>query len=1062
MPTLNEQQQLINQTLDKNVIVSASAGTGKTTVLTARMIDHIRRGNSISDYLVISFTEAAAGELKDRISAGLKKQMAEVPEEEKIRYRKEIAKIPLANISTIHSFCLEILKEYGYKLDIDPAIAGNLADDGTLAQIKDAALKEALDVHCHNDLIYRFNDRPEDISGLCKMVERADSFIENLDDPEGWIKDQEDLYEAFSKNDFSSYPEDLDQLFDELFNTIEKNETYNYEAYTRNLKNTTKTWESAVKYHERMGEILSCARRDLREKDYDKAVSYFLPLDKYPSINRFKVDDMIKEECNRNKDQIDNAVEKLKVYYKFSEANRENAAVVREFFDIVHDYHAAYERLKEENGVISFDDMLNKAGQILDVNDGEVAKIYRDKFKEILIDEYQDTNRKQENIVARIKGERNVFRVGDVKQSIYRFQNAKPEMMKDFIKNADPVKDKVLPLQLNYRSCPTIISFSNFIFNQLMNIDEKMYTPATDDLHIPDVNKDMEGKKIQLITVPFETDDKISEQGKEDKALRSFNAKEKTAFIAQYIASEIVHLKEEDKDLKWSDFAVLLRTNTHKGTFKKIFNEHNVPVYTVAKAGFFSDGAVSAVIALLNLIEKDSRLEAFNVLTSPLFDMDYEAIALDQSTLDIKEDDSDELSRLVHDLRRKKKEVSLIELMNEIYNYNGFYMEKVNSYQRNNLNSLYQLILDYRHDSDSIGDLLDYLYAFRMVDRGEGSSFTSKDDVVQVMTIHQSKGLQFRYVFIADLTFSSRNDAPLINLNEKKGIVPKYVSMPYKIHHENPYYDLVRNENAIEDFKEELRVFYVAVTRAKEGLYIVNAANDKEEDLVLDEEVLRKKGQMTWVRAALKNAGQDIKDLVETGTLSEADMKAHEMLAEADGNDGDPGRKFSQELIRKEEESFSPSDLEDTDIDTLNFDQGSGSQRGTLMHKAIELLKIRDVSISDIDALPFDLAEDDKKKILAFYENDFTKSIMNNENHHEYPFIYEDGGIRNGIIDLLSIGDEIFVIDFKSDRHTSPEKLRERYSDQLNAYKQIVEMAYPQREVIAKIYSFELKEFMQI
>ncbi len=1066
---LNDQQKKINNAHGSNVVVSASAGTGKTTVLTARLIDYIKQKNSVSDYLVVSFTEAAASELKDRISAELKRSMNEASEEMRKHYLSEIAKIPLANISTIHSFCLELIKKYGYVLDIDPAIAGRLADEGILKEIRDEAFRQALNIKEHNELIYRYMDRPEDISDFQSVIEKLDRFITNLDKPEEWLYQQKKLYDEFSHNDLSNYPIDLESIFTRLLNDLEKANKDNYEIYINNIiekdpKKPSKIKAKAIDLNDNLTVLLEQMRNDLKQKHFEKIAKAAFRIDGYPALGSTKIDEDLKAEAKENKTIFDNALSELQSYYKIEEANRENAGVVKEILKICEDYHAAYERLKEENNVIGFEDMLSKAKQILDHNDGQIAKIYQNKFKEIMVDEYQDTNQYQDSIIRSISRGNNIFRVGDIKQSIYRFQNAKPELMKELI--SDQVNNNVLKLQYNYRSCKSIIRFSNYLFDKLMNMEEGSYKSNNDDLMIPEESSEKEGRKIRLVTVPYESDEKVvskdSKGNEKVKALKTFRAKEKSRLIAEYIASEIVRLKNENSQLSWKSFVVLLRGNRQKTIFKRVFTEHNIPIYTTAKTGFFSDPAVSTVIAILELIEKNSRIDALNVLSSPMFSFTYDEIANNKDLLDLDKDTT--LSRFIRELRDYHKDHSVPELLNYIYNYNDFYMEKISSYQRSNLDSLYQLVLDYQDDSGSIKDLLTYLSASKKVEKEEASGFTSKDDVVQVMTIHQSKGLQFGYVFVADMFFSSRNSHnSIINVSEKDGIVPKYISMPYKIMHANPYYDLVKENNDYAEFAEELRILYVAVTRAVEGLYVVNAYETKEDKLELDKKIQYNQGMMTWIKAALNGCEADIEELVEIEQLSEEDMKEHHLVASKNESESFVKDKYAKELTILETRNISPSKMEDREIDKLSFYTGSGSERGTLMHKAIELLKIKKVSEEDLDKLPFELNEDDKKRIIRFYKDPFTVIIMNNHNEHEYPFIcYQDGQLSNGIIDLLSIGEEIYIIDFKSDKNTSEDKLRVRYTGQLNMYRDVVSKAYPDKKIETLIYSFDLNRYVNI
>ena len=1066
---LNDQQQAINNVSGKNVIVSASAGTGKTTVLTDRIIGYLKKGYDISDYLVVSFTQAAAGELKERISAEIKRSLDEADEKLQRHYRAQLAKIPLADISTIHSFCLDVIKRYGFVLGIDPAKTGRLSDEGKLAKLKQKAFREALKEDDYNLLIYRFSDRPEDITDFYKNIESLSRFLDNLEDEEKWKTQVLKNYARMAENDYSAYPIDLRDFFNNKLNTLEDCSSRLIKLYRKNLK-ASKTLQKAEDLNNQIQIMIEASRKALLENDYQKIAGYAIELSsKYPAIGNSRFDEDDKAEAIKDKAVYDELIPSFKDYYIFNEANRENREVIGQLLKLTDAYRKNYDRLKEENEIISFEDMLKMAAKILKADNGYVARIYRNKYREILVDEYQDTNQNQENIIRSIAKEDNVFRVGDVKQSIYKFQNAKPALMKGFIDNPGD-NDCVLPLRKNYRSASNIINFSNYIFNRLMNMKESVYK-ENDNLQIPEEKTGYAGEKIKLITVPYESDEKQVRKNVKgetsEKALRSFNAKEKTEMIAEYIASEMCHLKAENSDLKWSSFVILLRNNRYKALLKRILNKHNIPVYTVAKTGFFSDSAVSGVISLLRLILKDSRLEAMNVLSGPLFEYDYEYIAGNQQILELNnEENSSELKKLVDELKQYHKEHSLSELLDRIYNYNDFYLSRTNSFSRSNLDSLYQLVLDYEKDGNSLSDLLIYLQNYALVDRQEASGFTSKDDVVQIMTIHQSKGLQFDYVFLADLFYkngpSKYNSMSLFN--EADGMAAKYISLPYKIRHENPYYKLISHDNEMDDFAEELRILYVAITRAKNALYVVNARKDDCEKYELTYESLYDKSQTDWIKTAIKDAPDEISAMLEIKTLSEAELAEHSLSSQQlEQKQFRIERYADEENHHQQLEVLSPSSLEKRDINHLDFTKGSGSERGTLMHEAIELLGIREIAREDFEALPYKLSEEDIARIMTFYTDPFTLSFYHNRNEHEYPFIsYEEGRLINGVIDLLSVGEEILVIDFKSDRNTDSEKLLSRYAIQLNNYRKIVKKKYPDKKIRALIYSFELSEYIEV
>ena len=1050
---LNKQQQAINaiENRNHNIIVPASAGTGKTFTMTNRIIEYLKEGNDIDNYLIVSFTEAAASELKERISSELKKGIN--PDNEK-HFKNQLAKLPLAYISTIHSFCLDVIKKYGFVKNIDPAIAGKLGNEGVLKELKEEAIDKAIDYKNNNELIYALNDRSEDISNIINIVNKIDSFTQNLENYDKWKSDLFESYEGYKKGDYSKYPADIQKF---LYDKLDELETYFYEQkFILNLKPESAAAKKFEAAEEPFREMTSKARKCADKCNFEEFGEIFIRFTGLPGAQGFKLDD--KEAAERRKklkEKFDGIVTELKDYKFLEDSLNSTFDYIKTLLKITEDYHKYYDELKKEYDLIDYQDMLNIALDIL--SDESVAEIYRNKFTEIMVDEYQDTNELQEKVIGAIKKDNNVFRVGDVKQSIYKFQNAKPALMKGLINNKGK-NDVVLPLQYNYRSKANIRNFSNYIFNVLMNISDKAYDSKIDDLLLdPTVkDKDSSGEIIQLVKIPTESEDK------------KLNAKEKSAYISKYIANEICRLKEEKKDSKWSDFVILVRTNKYKSALKQILNERNIPVFTKAKTGFFSDEAVSCVISILKLILSNSRLNAFNVLTSSMFNYSYEDIAKNQDLLDLSKENNDKesLNEFIGELRKTKDNYTLSELLNVIYAKNDFYMEKIDSFQRSNLDSLYQMVIDYEKEDNNIKNLVSYLSTYKTVDREEANSFNNKDDVVQIMTIHQSKGLEFKYVFLADFFFSydaSKYDSNIM-FNEKYGMAMNYVSLPYKIKYKNPLYTFIKEKNQYEDFAEELRVLYVAITRASEGLYIVGA--NKSEELELTEASLYNKSMMTWIETALDGASGEVLDLYDVKEISEEDLKDMNLKADASSRDKFTSKKFMKDMAKLvSDNSYSPSMLEDRYINTLNYDIKAGANRGTIMHKAIELLGIRDIEMKDIDSLGLSLSEEDKNKILAFYKNPFTETLKELENHHERTFIYldEDGELGNGLIDLLSVGeDKAYIIDYKSDKNTTKEKLIERYKGQQNAYYKVVKSYYKDKEVMMYLYSFELDEYIEV
>ena len=1054
----NEYQEAINKTHGVNVVVPASAGTGKTTTLTNRIINYINEGNEIDNYLILSYTKTAAAELKERIGEKIKEEIDKTKDKNnKLFLQKQLAKLPLAHIYTIHAFCLDVLKKYSYVLNIDPALSGKLAGDGLLEELRQEALDKAIDLKKYNNLLFRYTDNPQDISGFKESIKYLDQFIENIDDEEKWIKEVKSLYEVDKDGKTKIYKQLLNELkeyFNEYKNAFEtemdifKNPDKMTDEYTRE---TIPTLTLAPG-------LLMSLEDSLNKEDFKSFINSFNEIYalKFSRINKgiHRDDLIIKEKHQEAKAIIDKYKNIIKDYALYINVVDLNKNYNSDLIDLAVAYRKYFNELKSEHNVIAYEDMLTNAKEILEHK--EIADIYRKKFKEILVDEYQDTNQYQEDLISLIKKDNNVFRVGDIKQSIFSFQNAKPEIMRSFM-NLNDSNYEVKPLRENYRSYPIIINFVNSVFDVLMNYDGLNAYGENDKLIVPENNKNKVADKTRIITTPYKVD--------EEKKLA---APEKAYYMAKAVAQDI-YKKRKEENIPYSSFGIILRKNNYKKLIQNTLTNYGIPSYTTTKSGFFSDNAVTYVLSFLNLIVNQETIDKLNILTSPLFNYNYDEIVENISSFNTDKGIDKDLNEFIKELRLKQNDLSLIEIIDEIYAYKDFYMNKTSRSERSNLDSLYNLVLEFQKDSNNIKDLISYLSSLRTVDKEEANSFSNKDDVVSIMTVHQSKGMTIDYVYYLDLSFSSGNKYTSNQLyNEELGMAGIYISDTYKIKYPNPYFDLIKAEEQKKEYEEELRVLYVALTRAVKGLTIMCAKRKDDKKNQLENGNLYSKTYIDLIRGALlKIDNKDelvdeiditIKDITDTeNEILDANKKL-KTKGEKDYN-----IPLDNKLKEIERNIISPSKLKDRNINKLNYFIKPGASRGTIMHAAIEKLSIKEIKKEDIDKLSLPLSKEDKEKVFNFYNHELTKKLFNYDNYNEYPFIYKDDeGLTNGIIDLLSIDKDIYIIDFKSDKTKDPEELIKEHSNQLLRYHSVISSYYKDKDIKVFIYSFELNDYVEI
>lgn len=1048
MANLNANQEKAVKTTGKNIIVSASAGTGKTTVLINRLIkmmveDHI----SIDSVLVMSFTKAAAQEIKDRLALRLEEEA--VNSKDKDFLFEQISKLPTAPISTIDAFCLDIVKKYGYVLGVDPLSVGNVMSESDTLLFKEKAMDETLrNLNDYQDLVQVVCPRIEDKSPLAKAITTVSNTFDGLGDIEDFKLKVKGIYQQFEEDRIPDVLEESlqDMLLLETGKAVTQLEVLIHE-YDLIAAYTSGNYRDAL---DELKQYVNNIENDIRFADYISAADKAAAKTNFPVIKGLgKEEKKNIESAKRKYRDALNSVRDFSVS-SFCHLNKQTGKYVFQILELTEKYRNILKRIKQENQTIDFVDMEEMALEILRKDSGNIARIYRSQFHEIMVDEYQDSSMGQEELVKLITNGTNVFRVGDVKQSIYGFRNARPELMMSLINNITD-NDIKLNLYENYRSKDNIIRFTNYIFTVLMNIHQDGTFSAYDFL-----SSGTEEQKQGMRPILIQNVDTSDYKGR----------KLKNKIICNQVAREIKDLHDKE-GIPYQDFAILVRNNGNKNLLKDSLAALNIPSFATYSAGFFNDTAVSTVVSLMNLLLEDDDISLLDLLRGPIFTMSDEDIArmyVDAPETSLKERvaaNKPEVIKLIEDLKQYYPRHTLCELLTRIYQYNDWYSYNISIAQRDNLDSLYNDVIAYEADDSVLSNLVQYLNSQSRADKAEALSVTKYDDVVRIMTIHQSKGLEFKYLYFID--FSNRrsgNRDGFFTVDDKLGISCSLVTLPYRIRYANPYVRIIEKKKLLDELDEELRLLYVALTRAKVQLTVI-CSDDKDrssQPLTLNFLTENDSTYVNWMLKALENCPDEIKALYRYETLKPAEF------VKSSGNmeNVKPLVRYSDE-IREASETQLPSSHE-TSLFDLNYDRIMGNQRGTLIHKAIELLGVRKVSESDIRDLNLSLSEKDIKLIYNFYEDPLTVKLINNDNYSEWPFMYVSNGIfHNGIIDLLSENEfETYLIDFKTDKNVTAEILQERYHSQLKVYYDVLATRNDGRIITALIYSFYLGKYVNI
>lgn len=1091
---LNDQQsQALEPSGGKNILISASAGTGKTTVLIERVLHCLIVDRfTLDELLVMSFTEAAALELRLRLKQRLEAILAAMDRPEPQRteeltallpwlldqsvldgafLRQQLDLLPGAHISTIHSFCLDVVHRYGYLTGQDPRDLSQVMDDSDAAQLTSQAMDEVIreNITAINELIMRLCPRPEDLSPLETTVRRLARGLSEAVDPAAW---RDHILQIYRQLEQGVLPAALEAaLVDYQLLQIQRlREAVDQmaDAYRRLRPDLGEQFDKLTPDIRAFLDAMAAALKPVFD---EKTFRGMLTPAPWPYPRMTKVDKN-SPPCK----QINNLKSRIHATFKAMDAmntknliqrSRDTASDVEQLLDLAQQYNDRCDQLKRAAQCIDFDDMERYALQLL--KNGAAEPLSR-QFKQIMIDEFQDSSQKQEEIAELLTRGGDAFRVGDVKQSIYGFRHARPQLMLDRMNGG---QDKVLTLFNNYRSTAPLIAFTNDVFDHLMNREGRCDFTAADHLT---------ANKPAVPDAPLPQIVRLRPADGGTYPRRQLNVM-LARVTAKRIAALWSRLQEENQHAgsrhSLNDIVVLLRSNKNKLLFCQALEAEGIPAFTNVKTGFYDDAAVSTAISVLTLIcDPQDDYAALDVLRGPLYRVSDDTIsrwfiaarktsADKVSVLELARANGHPLAGWIDGLAAQAPAISLSDLLTRIYCQNDWYLTAVSADQRTNLDFLYDLVCSYQQLRCGLPELIRLLKKQRVVDRAEASPLSSQDQVVRVMTIHQSKGLEFAYEFFPDLsedTTALRDTGPA--LDDDLGFAMDAVSLPQRLSYVNPYRTLIRFRQQTAGLQEELRLLYVALTRAGEQLTILTApANDHIPSTLTTAALLDHSATYAgWIQAAeagregeLYRLSEQLVDPAEFAALTPPQAQIDPLPL--------PRVPGENETLADTETADTPSGREEPRALRLDYRSASGADRGTKMHQALQRLGIdHEVSAEEVQALGLDLSGDDIARIVRFYRQPDTRRLFAAQCASELPFVLKqpDRWVH-GTIDLLARkDDEVVLIDFKTDRAVTPQILKERYQGQLAAYRQAVSQAYPGAVIHTRLYSFDLEAYVDL
>ena len=1037
MPRWTKEQEEAIYTSGKNIIVSAGAGSGKTAVLSERVLHKIEEGTHVNELLILTFTRAAADEMKDRI----RKKISGKEE-----LKKELTLLNSSYITTFDSFALSVVKKYHYLLNITDNI--NITDESIVKIQNKKILDEIFERSYKNirfqELIKKYCIKTDKVlkENILSIALKIDGFI----DPFGFI---DNVYNNFfNENNVDNLLKTYESIINDLKKTI-KLEIENMSLYFDS--------DYIEKVNDAVYNILNA--------DIDELHLYSTV--KLPTVPRGS-----SEEAKASKDSLKKACDKLLSYGNYGTINDikndiySTKDTVLTILDIIKEFLLEIEKYKKENDIYTFNDISKLSIKILKENEN-IREELKSSFKEIMIDEYQDTNDVQETFIGMISNN-NVYMVGDIKQSIYRFRGSNPEIFKEKYSNySKDIGGYKIDLIKNFRSRSEVLDNINKIFCLIMdyNLGSAEYSVSHQMVY---GNTAYDTEKVNGFNYNFrvlEYLNKQKESGFSDIEVEIFT-------IAKDIKNKLdnnfqVFDKEDGKlrNATYNDFVIILDRSKYFDDFKKIFEYFDIPL-TILKDGKLN--STTDILLIKNLVDFIIKIK------EDVYDIDfkYDFISIARSFLyeysdeyifDIVTNNKIKETTIYNDLSTLSDKLNSYTsslLFNDILDVTDFYnkLNKVGDYEEVNvrLKTINSLSSSLSSLGFSIMDFKDYLTDIIENDEDiKYATYTKEGNSVKILTIHKSKGLEYPICYFADLDheFNTSELKDKFIVDKKYGlIVPSNLEeIDNSLLKEMYKYDFNR-----EEVSEKIRLFYVALTRAREQMIIVlpdkeTRTLEKNNDGVIEEIRRLSFNKLSSFIYGIKNylysyfEQIDIEKLGLTKNYLYPKKIVQETLNNIKDNINVEEINIENEVV--EEKHFSKETnkiITKEENDLMKF--------GTKVHEIFELLDFRNIDLSLVDNKFI------RNKVEKFLSNDLLKNISNANIYKEYEFIYnKDNNEYHGIIDLmLEYDNHIDIIDYKLKSITD-----ENYIKQLNGYKEYIEKI-SNKDVSTYLYSILDEKVLQI
>ena len=865
-------------------------GSGKTAVLVERIINKIVNEKiDINTILIVTFTNAAASEMREKILEAIYKRLESNPFDSHLQ--KQITLINKASICTIHSFCLDIIKNNFFEINIAPNFRiGNQAEIELLKQeVIEDLFEEKYDKQNKDFLelidIYTNYRGDDDLKEIILNIYKT---IQSNPFPEDWLNEKVNMFniENCLNEDFSNTIWGkiiLDNYIEEITDCIVGLENVNIKL---SKYNELKKYSDVI-----LEDIDNLKTLILNIKSWDKAfeLSNNIIFNKWPVDRKIVIEE--KELAKDARDKIKknfNIIRDKYLKYTSNQANKDiydMYNILVKLKDIILEFSNKFSKYKLERNIIDFNDIEHFALKILvekrddTYTPTEIAKTYKDKFVEIAIDEYQDSNLVQEYILTTISNN-NMFMVGDVKQSIYKFRQARPELFLEKYEKYETKqnnKSKGIKIKLfkNFRSSKNILDITNIIFKSIMSrklgnieYDEQEFLNLGINYEQSDGKDKYFEEKCSLYII-----DKQEEIEQEDE----LNKIEDTVLEAKFVAKKVKELLDSEfkiydkklgyRPITYKDIVILLRTTVNIAPiYEKELLNLQLPVYSDIGLEYIDSIEVQTVMSLLKIIDNPMQDIPFvTVLRSQIggFSDDdlvqirindknssfYEAML--KSQIQVEDSLKNKIItflELIENFRTAKEYLTLDELIWRIYIDTGYFnfvgLMPNGNLRQANLKILFERAKEYENVSfKGLFNFITFIDKIKLNNNDLGSAklIGENENVIRIMSIHKSKGLEFPVVFLSGIGkgFNMMDLNQTILIHQDIGMGPKYINYERKIEYNTLAREAIKVQYKIETLSEEMRLLYVALTRSKEKLIITGISKNVKQDMEKKERLLQ-------------------------------------------------------------------------------------------------------------------------------------------------------------------------------------------------------------------------------